>query len=258
VSISYSSFEQLPSTQHPWLRGDGLFETLRVFEGQPVLLHRHLKRLTGSATGLRFDLPDMARVESETRSLASSWRQQSGRLRITLFANCDFLITIEDFSVASASPVKLGISEHLINLDAALTGHKSLSYGANSLALRQAHDSGLSDLVLMNTYGDIVETAIANIYVITEGRVITPALQSGCLPGVARELILEHGWAEESSFPVDTLFNADALFLSSSLKGIVAVDSLSEKGRTKNFVSNPEIEAISRKYEEAARADSRA
>ena len=251
MHLSYSSSGPLPQVQHPWLRGDGLFETLRVQKQIPLLLRRHLARLKRSASALKFEETDFARIENESTTMAQQWESGLGRMRITLFSNGEFLVTIEEFALSHSIPTKLGIAKEQIEAASPLVGHKSLSYGVNALLLRTASESGLSDLVIRNNRGEISESCIANIFALKGEDVLTPPLSSGCLPGIARELLLENGWAKESALTLDQLFQADALFLSSSLRGLVSAASLTENGRTKNFVANSRIQILAERFEEA-------
>ncbi len=250
MHVSFSSAGSIADVGHPWLRGDGLFETIRVQGNVPLLLGRHIARMKRSSEALRYGNPDFDSIEGNATDLANSWTGDMGRMRITLFSDGEFLITIEEFSLASTMPAKLGVAKYTLDEGALLAGHKSLSYAANATLLRFAAESGLSDVVVLNKTGLVAESCIANIFAIIDGRVATPPLASGCLPGIARQLLLEKGLASETELPLDQLFNAEALFLTNSMRGVVPVSSLTEKGRIKNFITHPEVQNLAKRLEE--------
>ena len=244
--LVFTSFEgSIKLIAEPWLRGDGLFETIKVEDSQPTLLEAHLERLKSSAQTLHFELPDFSSIATESKRLASLWSEDLGRMRITLLSDAKFIISIEELVDTSRFPVKLGIAIAPIHSQGVLAGHKSLSYGATPVNLRKAMEAGLTDLILLNERGEVVETTIANIFAVFEERIVTPPLASGCLPGIARESLLKMSptIVEEVLHPED-LLRAKGIFLTSSLRGISQVSLLVTQGATRNFLNDPEIEDL--------------
>ena len=256
--IVYSSFgDALPFTASPLLRGDGLFETLKVLDKTALLLDRHLARLTTSARALGFDDAPTNAIRSQATSLAQRWEPRIGRMRITLLSDGGFFITVEELVDISAFPVKLGIARDPLYSASALSGHKSLSYGEYSLHHRSALKAGLTDLVLTNERNEVVETTIANIFVVMGEEIFTPPLESGALPGVARGLLLELDLSiSERPLILPELFEASAIFLSSSLRGISEASLLTHQGKVRNFPRNPRVGEIARLFVERQREES--
>jgi branched-chain amino acid aminotransferase len=109
----------------------------------------------------------------------------------------------------------------------ALAGLKCASYAENLIALADAHRQGFDEAYFLNTRGDVCEVATANLFVVKDGRITTPALESGCLPGVTRGWILEtFPEVEERRVTRNDLLEADEVFLTSATRGPVRVSRL--------------------------------
>src|SRR5262249_603615 len=110
-------------------------------------------------------------------------------------------------------------------------GTKYLSWAENLTWYERAREQGLDEVVLLNERGEVCECTSANIFVVEGGRAWTPPLQSGCLPGVTRALLLGQIRAagietgEKSLFPGD-LGTADEIFITSTTRELVAVASI--------------------------------
>ena len=236
---------EIPAVSSPWLRGDGLFETIKVHDGIPLLLDRHLLRLKHGAEELLFEAGPFESIRSKAHELADSWSPTSGRMRITLLSDSNFIVSIEELIDASNYPVKLGVAAEPIHSGAILSGRKSLSYGTTPIHLRKAIAAGLTDLIVLNEREEVVETSIANIFAVIGDEIFTPPLTSGCLPGVARELLLEmEPSIRERTLNVADLRSATGLFLTSSLRGISQVSMMTHKGSVRNYVTNSEINEL--------------
>jgi branched-chain amino acid aminotransferase len=108
----------------------------------------------------------------------------------------------------------------------ALAGVKSTSYGENVQALRWAAARGAGEALFANTRGELCEGTGTNVFLAVGGSVVTPPLSSGCLAGVTRELLLEVLDAEERPVPLDQLFRAEEVFLTSSTRDVHPVDTV--------------------------------
>jgi branched-chain amino acid aminotransferase len=119
------------------------------------------------------------------------------------------------------------------NERSAIAGLKTTSYAENAVALAKAHGVGASEAVLADTTGRLSECTGSNVFVVVDDEVITPALRSGCLAGVTRELVLE--WApavaivREADLPYDILFRADEVFITSSTRDVHPVVRIDDR-----------------------------
>lgn len=221
---------------HGLLYGDGLFETVRVEAGRPCWLDRHLNRLEESAARIHLTLPwsrDVL-VEAVQATIAANRAVEAG-LRLTVTrgegppapdpSRCGpalFFITLRE-RPAGGGPARVCFAgEHP---HAFVPGLKSLSYQPFLMARADARRRGFDEALLC--WGNqVVEGSTANVFAVREGELITPDLESGCLPGIMRAVILE--LARSLGLPVreawisrEELLGAVEVFLTSSLAGIL-------------------------------------
>jgi branched-chain amino acid aminotransferase len=227
---------------HGLLVGDGVFETLRVYDGVPFAWRRHADRLEHSAAGLGLRVPDRATLRSAADAVLAANGLQEARLRITVTGGPAPLgsergETGPTVIVAASEARAWPPSERVVtvpwprNERGATAGMKTISYAENVRALAYAHEHGASEALFLNTKGDVCEATGSNIFAVVEGGLHTPPAESGCLLGVTRALVLElcEDLGLEAivrSFPPETLERADEAFLTSSTREIEAVSHL--------------------------------
>ncbi len=213
--------------------GRGVFETLSVIDQVALRLERHLDRLALSAPRLGIDLPERAAVHAGVQAVLSGWGPAPGRLRITLTAGTDrptLAITLAP-APPPVTAMKVVTAPWVRNERSPLAGIKSTSYAENLLTLGWAHQRGADEALLADTRGYLSEGTFTNVFVVLEGRVLTPALACGCLPGIMRALVLEASAAagcpaQEAELPLAVLAQAEEVFLTNSLRGVIPVGSL--------------------------------
>lgn len=188
--------------------GDGLFETVAVYQGTPFALNKHLARLSRSCTALRMPQPDPDTLLNAIYTVlaapaaAQLHTAAVSRLRITVLrhtSDTQPLFTVQ--YLAGSGPAwgqvnselaTVVTSEFLRNPHSALTGHKTTAYAENSYALRRAQTLGATEAVMFNTNGQLCEGTLSNLVVdMGSGELITPALSSGCLPGITRQIAFQ-------------------------------------------------------------------
>jgi branched-chain amino acid aminotransferase len=101
-----------------------------------------------------------------------------------------------------------------------LTGLKTTSYADNVIALAHAKERGADEAIFGNLAGNLCEGTGSNIFVVVDGRLITPTLASGCLAGVTRALVLEWTGAEEADLPLSALADVEEAFLTSTTRDV--------------------------------------
>ncbi len=209
-----------------FLTGDGIFETIAARQGKPVALTRHLRRLSRSAAALGYPLPPSEEIRDLIAACLEKNAMDQARLRLTVTAQTLLLQVLPHPGhpdLARVVTVPFRRNEH-----GALAGHKSLSYGENLVALRLARSRGADEAIFLNTAGAICEGATTNLFVAVDGRIVTPPLSSGCLPGVTREILLEKGREEglpvgEADIHPGDIGRIEGAFLTSSLRGVQPV-----------------------------------
>jgi branched-subunit amino acid aminotransferase/4-amino-4-deoxychorismate lyase len=104
-----------------------------------------------------------------------------------------------------------------------LAGLKCASYAENLIALDHARRAGADEALFYNTRGELCEAATANVFLVREGRIFTPPLASGCLPGTMRARVIERIAVEERDLTAADVEEADEVFLTSATRGVVRV-----------------------------------
>jgi branched-chain amino acid aminotransferase len=112
------------------------------------------------------------------------------------------------------------------NEHAATAGLKTTSYAENVVALAHAKARGAGEALFANIAGHLCEGTGSNVFVVLDGRVLTPPLSSGCLAGVSRALVLELTDAAEQDIPMARLADADEVFLTSTGRDVLTVSAV--------------------------------
>jgi branched-chain amino acid aminotransferase len=222
-----------------FLHGDGLFETLRVEEGQPRHVGLHLDRLLASLPRVEIEIPeDRKALEDAVAAVAFAGPRPTARLRITVTRGAagvpTRLVTAVPYDPPDASSYREGVAAVLVpdlRLDARgpLAGLKSLCWQTNRLALLRAGRAGAFEALLMNQQGRLVEGARSNLVVVLDDGIFTPPLEDGCLPGTIRRRLLEAGAIAERPLAPEDLERAREVLLTNSLVGVLPVGTLNER-----------------------------
>lgn len=218
---------------HGFTVGDGVFETVKVTGGVPFALSRHLDRLVQSARGLGLRDPDLAAVRAAVAAtLEAQPDAGSGlRLRITYTGGVSPLGSERGDDgptlvvAAAALPLRPATSAVITtpwprNERGALAGLKTTSYAENVVALAYARERGGNEALCADTAGRLCEGTGSNVFVEMGGRMVTPTLTTGCLPGVTRALVLDWCDAEEADVAIEELQRTGEVFLTSTTRDV--------------------------------------
>lgn len=214
--------------------GDGVFETVKVVQGAPFALTRHLKRLARSCDGTGLPRPDehlLTAAVRETLVANAGLALDVARMRITVTAGPgplgsdrtggDVTIIVAINPQAPWGPTASVVTVPWTrNESGALVGVKSTSYAENVLALRFARNHGADEGIFLNTRGEVCEGTGTNVFMVTRSTIRTPPLASGCLAGVTRDLVMQWCGATEETFDEAAALAADEVFLTSSTRDI--------------------------------------
>jgi branched-chain amino acid aminotransferase len=213
-----------------FLLGDGVFETIAVINHRTLWLDEHLGRMAHAAgeLGIPFD------SEALRNGVAVVLQKSQSRLeilRLTLSRGVtvrglagegsepSLLITLDAFATKNLfQPCRLKVSTIRRNEFAPSSRLKTLSYVDGIMAAREVADDA-DDALMLNTRGHVASSTVANIFVLKNGELITPALDQGVLAGITRRVLLD-GTAKtaERAVHLTDLFSAGAVFLSNSLR----------------------------------------
>ncbi|MGH9485374.1 MAG: aminotransferase class IV, partial [Terriglobales bacterium] len=225
------------------LSGWGLFSTLRIYQGVPFAQQDHWHRLATDGATL---LMDMHGLEDEMRRALEAVitkndapeavarvyfiRNGGGLLDCPHDRPTDVLVFTRDLR-SWGDAAKLLLQPHGRDPEAPLAGTKTLTWSHNLVQVEQAHARGYDDVLLLNPRGEIAECTSANIFIARHGRLFTPPLSSGALPGVSRKLLLAAAPAhqleiEEAVLTESDLDSADEVFMTSSTREVQAVERI--------------------------------
>lgn len=204
---------------HGLVVGDGVFETIEVADGRPFALTRHLRRLHDSARGLGLDVDDDFVRTGVDAVLADA--PARARLRITMTGGpspygsdrggAQPTVLIATGPLPEWPPTTdVAVVPWVRNERSATAGLKTTSYADNVVALRYAHDRGAAEAIFANTRDEVCEGTGSNVFFEYDGALVTPPLDSGCLAGITRELLIE--WLRDDGVPVHELATPIAAF----------------------------------------------
>jgi branched-chain amino acid aminotransferase len=219
--------------------GDGVFETLKVVDGVPFALTRHLDRLVASAAGLGLPTPDLDAVRRAVKEVLDD-DLPLGRLRITWTAGPSpmgsgrgsgpaTLVVAADTLVPGDATTAVVRVPWVRNERSAVAGLKTTSYAENVVALARAKQEGASEAVFANTVGNLCEGTGSNIGYVVDGEARTPSLRSGCLAGVTRALLLAWCDVVEADEPIAVLDEAEEVFLVSTTRDVQPVHRVDDR-----------------------------
>jgi branched-chain amino acid aminotransferase len=224
---------------HGLVVGDGVFETLRVYDGVPFAWTRHLARLRASAAGLGLSLPDPAQLRTAADTVLAANELREARLRITVTGgpappgsgrgDAPPTAFILAFPFEPSPPTAdVVIAPWTRNEHGATAGLKTISYAANVRALADARARGAGEAIFANTQGNLCEATGSNVFCVIDGVVRTPPPSAGCLLGVTRALVIDACGplgipVEETDVEIGALTRADEAFLSSTTREVQAI-----------------------------------
>ena len=221
--------------------GEGVFETLRAYDGHPFRLGAHLDRAADGARRLGFALPERYQVERAVQATIDANRGLARDLAVRVTVTPGPLDPSTPWPPVSTGHPTLVVTAHALHdrphdhdgVTAVTVGWgrevaevKAVSYLASTLARRAAAQAGADEALLTDGRGNVVEGATSNVFAITGDRLRTPPTDGGLLAGVTRATVLELGpgaglLVEEAPLTAATLQGADEAFLTASTREVV-------------------------------------
>lgn len=226
------------------MNGWGVFSTLRVADGVPFAFERHWERMRRDAAKVHVPFPtDPAELRAQLLRLVEANSAWNATLRVMVVRNRGGLFEgpdqERDFDVLAftkdlnpwGNSVRLALKANARYAANEFSGCKILSWCQNLTWYEEAHRQGFDEVVLLNERGEVSECTSANIFTAIGGEVYTPPLDSGCLPGVTRELLLEVVHVPgiqvtERALKPGDLELADQVFITSTTRDLLAAVSI--------------------------------
>ncbi len=223
-----------------FILGDGLFETMRSYQGRIFLIREHLDRLCSSAHALKIKIPlPKKRLAEACEETIQANHIKSARVRITVSRGGDaqgstILITASVIKPGGARPLKLVKGDLSISKNSPLAKHKTISRLPYLYACNQAREKGADDALLFTEDGILLESTRANLFLVKNRQLKTPSLDLPILPGITRAKLIELARGRgikviEGQFTEKDLISSDLAFLTNSIIEIAIVRSYSKK-----------------------------
>jgi len=262
VNVNGRTFDQEHAVvsvfDHGFLYGEGVYETLRTYNGEPFLFDRHVRRLRTSAGMLALNVPlsdaDIERRFRETARAAGLGdpRGADAYLRILVTrgvgeltydpAACptpSIVIIAKPHVSPPAEVFERGVRVSLVPIVRNHPGSvnpliKSNNLLNNALAMQEAFRRGGFEGIMRNYRGELAECTQSNLFVVKDGAALTPPLDAGLLPGITRAFLFEVGQeigvaVREQVLLDDDLFGADECFLTITTRELVPIVQVDDR-----------------------------
>jgi len=203
---------QIAPNDRGFLLADGLFETIRITNGQTPHLARHLARLAEGCAILRLPAPDRRLLAQAISDLLRATKLSDGSLRLTVtrgtgprglvppaMPHPTVLIQTTASTMTVPAPVQLGLSRYRRDGASPLARVKSLASLPSVMSRMEAIAAEMDDALLLGMTGAVAEASAANILFLREGSLQTPPIHDGALPGTSRARLLEGDFCTECS-----------------------------------------------------------
>jgi branched-chain amino acid aminotransferase len=212
----------IPVTDDGLLRGDGVFEVLRLYAGRPFALAAHLDRLARSAANLRLPV-DLDAMRGDVTRLLDAAGAPDGLLRVVATRGGARLVLIEPLA-DHPDALRLGFVTYAPTR--VLDQVKSLSYAGNMLATRLARERGFDEALLVTPHGRVLEGPTSSFFWVRDGRLLTPPLEDHILASITRARVVELTGAEEATCTGEDVERADEAFLASTTREVTPVAAI--------------------------------
>jgi branched-chain amino acid aminotransferase len=246
--ITDAASAAIPVFDHGFLYGEGVYETLRTYGGEPFLFDAHMRRLRRSGSMIRLEVPgtDQEMRDRIRETMTAEPGLQEAYIRILITRGVGDLtynlaatptpstvIIVKPFPEPPAEHFTNGISLALVsvrrNHPSALNPRiKSNNLLNNALAMQEALRQGAEEALMLNQQDEIAECSQSNFFIVKDGTVLTPPLAAGLLPGITREFVLEVARetgvpAEERPLATADMWAADEAFITGTTREITPV-----------------------------------
>ena len=222
-----------------FLYGQGLFETMRSYEGVVFQLDNHLRRLSKSLPLICIDLPhSLKELKEAIRLTLKANNLSNAYIRLNVWQGKDKVnvcIIVKQFKGYSEDIYERGfkgkIAKYRQNDNSLLSNIKSFNYLQFYLSRIEAETENFDEAIFLNPQGYLCEGSRSNIFLVKNSDIITPSLESGCLPGITRQVAIDLGKTAgrkiyEKKVLLDELLKADEAFLTGSLLEIMPLTSV--------------------------------
>lgn len=205
--------------------GYGVFETILIREGLPVLIEQHLERMNKALKKL--DIHKEITLDQVEYAIAMLGLYNVAlKINVSeanvLYSRRSIAYTQEQYSEGA----KLCVSKVYRNPSSPTVNIKSMNYMDNILEMKAARQEGYNDALFLNYRGEVCETAVANIFYLKKDKIYTPLVSCGLLDGVLRQWLMSRYEVQECLVTLEDLIQSEGVFMTNSLMGIMKVQSI--------------------------------
>jgi branched-chain amino acid aminotransferase len=224
--IMPASEATIPAGDDGLIRGDGVFEVIRVYDGRPFAFEEHMQRLERSAGNLRLPLDlEVVRAEAHRLLASAGVGPDHATLRVVLTRGGRRLMLTEPLA---STPERVRLASITYAPTRILDGIKSLSYASNMLASRLARERGFDEALLVTPHGRVLEAPTSSIFWVSGDELLTPPLEDHILASITRAHVIELTGAHERVCTLADLAAADEAFLASTTREVQPVAAVDE------------------------------
>jgi branched-subunit amino acid aminotransferase/4-amino-4-deoxychorismate lyase len=238
--------DSVPITDRGFRYGMSLFESVRVTRGEPEFFEQHVARLLSACAEREFPVSEEA-----VRAAASLFENRSGFARIYVTAGDGapsspsdrprvFAFIEERTPPDPDDPWELTFHDEAHR--PAFGGLKTANYWFNTDAFALAKNRGFDEALFFNDFGELVSACMANVFLVHDDRISTPARSSGCRAGVIREWVCARRKVEERRLKREDVLAAGEIFLTNSWIGVMPAGTLEGRPLGKRFIG-PQLAA---------------
>jgi branched-subunit amino acid aminotransferase/4-amino-4-deoxychorismate lyase len=215
--------------------GYGVFETILISKGVPCFVDMHYRRFIKGCHRLGLELKlGVEEIYTQAIMLSEACNITEGRLKVICFRDVEndaIMMTLSDYKPEESIVHKgltLGISSIMRNPHSPMCYLKSLNYAENILAKTEAKSQGYDEALFLNVYCKLCEGAVSNIFWVKDHVLYTPEIDCGILEGITRRQVIDicktlEFKYKEGSYDLGLLLQADEVFVTNSLMGIMPV-----------------------------------
>ena len=224
-----------------WLKGSGIFETIKTVDGKPWALSRHMRRAVNSATKLNLALPNEETLRNAIDELLAVENHSLGALRVSFDSNGNWA-AVHNLYEEKSKAAKLTVVTNSLISDG--TPMKTFPYDHRLQILNKVVAEGFDEAIVVNANNKVCEGAVTNLLFQIDNKWCTPPLSDGVLPGVMRALVVEYFKVQVRSIDYEEIAAIQSGFLLSSLRIAQPIAAIGSRNLSSSDDFGAEIRAM--------------
>jgi branched-chain amino acid aminotransferase len=224
-----------------WLKGSGIFETIKTVDSKPWAFSRHMRRAVAGALTLGIPIPSEDAIRNAVESLCGDQAHSEGMLRLCFADDGSWAAVHLPYTPMKRAAVVVSYSDFTSTNGQQI---KTYPYDHRLQILESIKSRGADEALIKNHAGKVCEGAVTNLLFLIDGQWVTPPISDGVLPGVMRALVIEYCGVLVRSVQPEDLLRADSALLLSSLRIAQPVASIDGRELVQPYEFTAQIEAM--------------